>query len=84
MLFQVCVYFNNRLYRGNRCSKLDSGSFDAFWSPNLEPLAKLEINIKGIPHATFVSPFVKLLYPGPYYYLIRTLSVARKYFFKVF
>ena len=41
------IYFNNRLFRGNRCSKLDSGAFDAFWSPNMDPLAKLEINIKG-------------------------------------
>ena len=46
-LKQVMIYFNNRLYRGNRCSKLDSGAFNAFWSPNMDPIAKLEINIKG-------------------------------------
>ena len=48
MYLQVMIFFNNRLFRGNRCSKLDSGAFDAFWSPNMEPLAKLDSNIKGI------------------------------------
>ena len=49
--FQVTIYFNNKLLRGNRASKVDSGSFDAFHTPNLSPLAELEIDIYGeIPY----------------------------------
>jgi lysophospholipase len=42
---EVCLYFNNSLYRGNRSSKVDAVDFDAFDSPNLRPLAKVGINI---------------------------------------
>lgn len=44
---EVTVYFNNKLMRGNRCIKIDNSGLDAFDSPNLLPLASLEINIKG-------------------------------------
>ncbi|VDD96132.1 unnamed protein product [Enterobius vermicularis] len=43
---EVTVYFNNKLMRGNRCIKIDNSGLDAFDSPNLLPLASLEINIK--------------------------------------
>ncbi|XP_062253114.1 60 kDa lysophospholipase isoform X2 [Platichthys flesus] len=43
---EVCLYFNNKLYRGNRTTKVDAGSFNAFSSPNLGPLASAEIDIK--------------------------------------
>ncbi|VDI66405.1 60kDa lysophospholipase [Mytilus galloprovincialis] len=39
------VSFDNKILRGNRTSKKDSSSFDAFWSPNLPPLANLEIKV---------------------------------------
>uniref|UniRef100_A0AAZ3R8G7 asparaginase n=1 Tax=Oncorhynchus tshawytscha TaxID=74940 RepID=A0AAZ3R8G7_ONCTS len=42
----VCLYFHNKLYRGNRVTKVDSGSFNAFNSPNLAPLANAEVDIK--------------------------------------
>ncbi|XDV11872.1 hypothetical protein PO909_000674, partial [Leuciscus waleckii] len=42
----VCLYFHHKLYRGNRVTKVDSGSFDAFNSPNLPPLAIAEVDIK--------------------------------------
>ncbi|KAI9592488.1 asparaginase-domain-containing protein [Syncephalis fuscata] len=42
---EVCLYFNNSLFRGNRSSKVDAVDFDAFDSPNLRPLAKVGINI---------------------------------------
>ncbi len=45
--FQVTIYFNHKLLRGNRSTKLDSGAFNAFHSPNLSPLAELEIDIRG-------------------------------------
>ncbi|CAM4303751.1 unnamed protein product [Leuciscus chuanchicus] len=43
---EVCLYFHHKLYRGNRVTKVDSGSFDAFNSPNLPPLAIAEVDIK--------------------------------------
>ena len=46
-LWQVVIYFNNQLLRGNRCLKADAEGFDAFHSPNMRPLATLEISIKG-------------------------------------
>ncbi|XP_054828296.1 60 kDa lysophospholipase-like isoform X2 [Eublepharis macularius] len=43
---EVCLYFHHKLYRGNRVTKVDAGSFDAFSSPNLPPLANAEVDIK--------------------------------------
>ncbi|XP_068607991.1 60 kDa lysophospholipase [Brachionichthys hirsutus] len=43
---EVCLYFYNKLYRGNRVTKVDTGSFNAFNSPNLAPLATAEVDIK--------------------------------------
>ena len=40
--------------RGNRTTKVDSGAFDAFNSPNLSPLARLEIDIIGNYYNTIV------------------------------
>ncbi|KUJ06707.1 60 kDa lysophospholipase-like protein [Mollisia scopiformis] len=40
MIPEVCLFFHHRLYRGNRCTKVSATSFDAFASPNCEPLAK--------------------------------------------
>uniref|UniRef100_A0A1A7XH10 asparaginase n=1 Tax=Iconisemion striatum TaxID=60296 RepID=A0A1A7XH10_9TELE len=42
---EVCLYFYNKLYRGNRVTKVDAGSFNAFSSPNLAPLATAEVDI---------------------------------------
>ncbi|CAG5866400.1 unnamed protein product [Menidia menidia] len=42
---EVCLYFYNKLYRGNRVTKVDAGSFNAFASPNLAPLAIAEVDI---------------------------------------
>ncbi|XP_076014603.1 60 kDa lysophospholipase isoform X2 [Genypterus blacodes] len=42
---EVCLYFHNKLYRGNRVTKVDSGSFNAFCSPNLAALATAEVDI---------------------------------------
>ncbi|KAF7252124.1 60 kDa lysophospholipase [Varanus komodoensis] len=43
---EVCLYFHHKLYRGNRVTKVDTGSFDAFSSPNLPPLANAEVDMK--------------------------------------
>ena len=42
---QVTLYFDNKLLRGNRSTKINSASFDAFKSPNLSPLANVGIDI---------------------------------------
>ncbi|KAM7403015.1 hypothetical protein PAMA_003778 [Pampus argenteus] len=42
---EVCLYFYNKLYRGNRVTKVDAGGFKAFDSPNLPPLATTEVDI---------------------------------------
>lgn len=43
---EVCIFFNNQLFRGNRCQKVNANSFDAFASPNFPPLAKIGIAIE--------------------------------------
>ena len=42
---KVCLYFRNKLYRGNRVTKVDAGSFNAFASPNLPPLANMDVDM---------------------------------------
>lgn len=43
---EVAIFFNSRLFRGNRATKADSSSFGAFTSPNCPPLAEAGINIR--------------------------------------
>ena len=42
---EVCLYFNSKLFRGNRTSKVDNCGLDAFNSPNMAPLARFNVNI---------------------------------------
>ncbi len=73
---EVCICFNDRVYRGNRATKISIGDFDAFASPNHPVLAefgvKLDIRTRYRPrsgsfqnHARF-DPRIQLLklYPG--------------------
>lgn len=43
---EVGLFFNNRLFRGNRCIKAYADGFNAFDSPNMPPLLEAGINIK--------------------------------------
>jgi len=43
---EVSLFFNHKLYRGNRCTKFDNSSFKSFDSPNLRYLVKLGIRIE--------------------------------------
>lgn len=45
MVPEVCVFFGQHLYRGNRCTKSNSEHFKAFASYNYPYLAKTGINI---------------------------------------
>lgn len=41
MIPEVGLFFHHTLYRGNRTTKISASSFEAFASPNCEPLAKV-------------------------------------------
>ncbi|CAG0881117.1 unnamed protein product [Cyprideis torosa] len=43
---EVTIFFNNKLFRGNRTTKINPHDFEAFDSPNLPPLATVGITIK--------------------------------------
>ena len=43
---EVCVFFDYKLFRGNRTKKLSIDEFDAFKSPNYPPLADVGLNIE--------------------------------------
>lgn len=38
---EVCLFFSHTLFRGNRTTKVSASAFEAFDSPNCEPLAKV-------------------------------------------
>ncbi|KAJ3260418.1 hypothetical protein HK103_000560 [Boothiomyces macroporosus] len=42
---EVGLFFDNKLFRGNRSSKVNAIEFNAFESPNLRPLVHVGINI---------------------------------------
>jgi L-asparaginase len=43
---EVCIFFENKLYRGNRTTKIHSEHFNAFYSGNYPPLAESGVYIK--------------------------------------
>jgi L-asparaginase len=43
---EVSLYFNNKLFRGNRCRKIDADGFEAFGSPNFPVLLSAGIDIE--------------------------------------
>ncbi len=47
---EVCIFFNNKLFRGNRTKKIDIWGFDAFDSPNYPPLAEVGVEVKIYEH----------------------------------
>ncbi|WP_370980762.1 asparaginase domain-containing protein [Agaribacterium sp. ZY112] len=53
---EVCVYFQNQLYRGNRVLKTNASEFNAFSSPNYPALAECGVEL---------SLFNKRWLPGP-------------------
>ncbi|KOC89066.1 asparaginase [Winslowiella iniecta] len=75
---EVTLFFNNTLFRGNRTTKAHADGFNAFASPNLEPLLEAGIHIRRlntpaapqgagelIVHPTSPQPIgVVTLYPG--------------------
>jgi len=43
---EVCIYFQSKLFRGNRTIKVSAENFNAFDSPNLHPLAEAGVHIE--------------------------------------
>jgi L-asparaginase len=43
---EVCLYFEYKLYRGNRTTKINAEHFNAFASPNYPPLAESGVHLK--------------------------------------
>jgi L-asparaginase len=43
---EVCIYFDNKLTRGNRTTKISAEHFDAFYSPNYPALAEVGLHLK--------------------------------------
>ena len=54
---EVCVYFQDFLFRGNRTTKFNAEYFRAFCSDNYPPLAEAGVNIK------YNTPYI--IYPPP-------------------
>ncbi len=57
---EVCIYFENTLFRGNRTTKFNAEDFDAFISPNYPPLAEAGIHLKFNKAKISNSKFKKL------------------------
>ncbi len=84
---EVCLLFNNTLFRGNRSKKMHSNDFNAYLSPNYPPLANIGSEIK-LRDDLFLKPnktdthLAKLtnptilylnLYPGMANYLLEAI-----------
>jgi len=53
---EVCIYFEYKLYRGNRTYKYNSAHFDAFKSPNYPELAEAGVSIQYHTAALLKAP----------------------------
>ncbi|MDA7746755.1 asparaginase [Psychromonas sp.] len=49
---EVCIFFNNQLFRGNRTTKQHANGFSAFLSPNYPVLIEAGIEIKYVAGTT--------------------------------
>jgi L-asparaginase len=56
VITEVCIYFEYKLYRGNRTFKYNSQHFDAFKSPNYPSLAEAGVNISYNKTALWKAP----------------------------
>lgn len=84
---EVCLYFRNKLFRGNRVTKISSDDFIAFDSPNFPPLADAETRIlvnrgllrkpspAGLRFHPFGEPKIAVLkmFPGIQFDLFETI-----------
>lgn len=50
VISEVCLYFEYKLYRGNRTTKISAEVFNAFTSPNYPPLAESGVHLRVNNH----------------------------------
>ena len=80
---EVCVFFNHKLYRGNRTVKRSNGSLDAFDSPNLLPLAQFGIDVHGKSFLLYqclvrnICIYIVFLFIVDYRSVFRPVSIDR-------
>lgn len=59
---EVCLYFEYKLYRGNRTTKINAEHFEAFESPNFPTLAEsgvhLKVNFEFLRRETFKDKLI--------------------------
>ncbi|NUY80423.1 asparaginase [Flavobacterium sp. MAH-1] len=55
VISEVCLYFEYKLYRGNRTTKINAEHFNAFASPNYQPLAESGVHLKIDKDAFFTK-----------------------------
>ncbi|MDR1847805.1 MAG: asparaginase [Bacteroidales bacterium] len=53
---EVCLFFDNKLFRGNRTTKINAEYFEAFYSGNYPSLAKVGISISYKKHLVLPVP----------------------------
>lgn len=63
MVPEVCVYFQGKLLRGNRCKKVSAENFKAFSSPNYPALAEIGVHISYAHHCILYTAREKRLEP---------------------
>lgn len=61
VISEVCLYFEYKLYRGNRTTKINAENFNAFISPNYPVLIESGVNLKTFPELFLHKTRVKKL-----------------------
>ncbi len=61
VLSEVCLYFEYKLYRGNRSTKINAEHFNAFSSPNYPILAESGVHLKTYPELFLPKTRIKKL-----------------------
>lgn len=70
---EVCIFFNQKLMRGNRCTKISAENFDAFSSNNYPPLAKAGLEI--IYDRSLIRPYDPNATLVPHYNLNNSIII---------
>ena len=58
---EVCLYFEYKLYRGNRTTKINAEHFNAFTSPNYNALAESGVHLNINENSLFIKNSKKLI-----------------------
>jgi L-asparaginase len=61
VIHEVCLYFEYKLYRGNRTTKINAEHFNAFSSPNFPAIAESGVHLKVNQESTILKPSKKLI-----------------------